>query len=106
MQKVNTFNMHNPLLIYPDFCQPFILSDDASTYALARVLGQERNAVEQPTGYASRQLDKAEINYSTAEKERRKKTIQHHPVSQHLVSVKKCSYISCVKYHHQLTQPF
>lgn len=68
-QKVKEMLTNAPVLSYPDFSKPFILSCDASNYALGCVLSQEIDGVEKPIGYASRQLNNAEINYSTTEKE-------------------------------------
>lgn len=57
------------VLAYPDFKLPFILSVDASGVALGAVLSQLQDGVERPIGYASRQLNAAERNYSATEKE-------------------------------------
>lgn len=58
-----------PVLKYPDFTQPFILSTDASLIAIGAVLSQLYNGQEHPVAFASRQLNKAERNYSTTERE-------------------------------------
>jgi hypothetical protein len=57
-----------PILQYPDFNQSntFILHTDASGYALGAVLS---NGDGRPVAYASRGLNKAELNYATIEKE-------------------------------------
>lgn len=57
------------ILTYPDFNKPFILTTDASEYALGAVLSQVQNNVERPIAFASRTLNKTEINYATNEKE-------------------------------------
>lgn len=57
------------ILAYPDFELPFILTTDASNYALGAVLSQVKDNMEKPIAFASRTLNKAEINYSTTEKE-------------------------------------
>ena len=54
-----------PVLKYLDFTKSFILSTDASAYAIGAVLSQMYNSQEHPVAYASRQLNKAERNYST-----------------------------------------
>lgn len=58
-----------PLLQYPDFSQPFVVTTDASNYAVGAVLSQGSIGKDKPIAYASRTLNKAEGNYSTTEKE-------------------------------------
>lgn len=57
-----------PILDYPDFCpkNEFILQTDSSGYAIGSVLS---NSNGKPVAYASRSLNKAELNYPTIEKE-------------------------------------
>jgi hypothetical protein len=57
------------VLVYPDFSKPFILTTDASKIALAAVLSQEHDGLDRPVGFASRQLNQAERNYSASEQE-------------------------------------
>lgn len=48
----------------------FFLNTDASDYAIGSVLQQEtEKGILKPIAYASRTLNKAELNYSTIEKE-------------------------------------
>ena len=54
-----------PILIYPDFNQPFEITTDASNVALGGVLSQN----DKPIAYISRTLNEHELNYSTIEKE-------------------------------------
>lgn len=58
-----------PLLQYPDFSRPFIVTTDASNYALGAVLSQGTIGSDLPIAYGSRTLSPAEENYSTTEKE-------------------------------------
>ncbi|PNF37360.1 hypothetical protein B7P43_G17830 [Cryptotermes secundus] len=58
-----------PLLQYPDFSKPFILTTDASGYAIGAILNQGKLGQDKPIAYASRTLNKAELNYATVEKE-------------------------------------
>lgn len=58
-----------PVLCYPDFSKPFIVSTDASSIAIGAVLSQLHNGNEHPVAYASRQLNKAEKNYGATERE-------------------------------------
>jgi len=74
-QQTNAFNIlreslcTEPILQYPDFIQPFILTTDASGYAIGGVLSQGKIGKDLPISYVSRVLNKAEQNYSTIEKE-------------------------------------
>jgi hypothetical protein len=56
-----------PLLIYPDFSQPFIVACDASTKAVGAILSQIKDGEERPVAYCSRQLNSAETKYSITE---------------------------------------
>lgn len=58
-----------PVLIYPDFSQPFHLTTDASNDALGAVLSQGEIGNDKPIAFASRSLNDAERKYSTIEKE-------------------------------------
>ena len=57
------------MLQYPDFTQPFLLTTDASGYTVGAVLSQDTEKLQRPLAYASRTLNKAELNYSSVEKE-------------------------------------
>lgn len=72
---IETFNRCKKLLTtshilqYPDFSKPFVLTTDASNYAIGAVLSQGPIGKDKPIAFASRTLAKAEENYSTIEKE-------------------------------------
>eukprot|EP00741_Cyanophora_paradoxa_P023652 tig00021608_g22846.t1 len=60
------------VLGYPDFERPFILSTDASTYAIGAILSQSDGgspARERPIAFISRTLAPAERNYTATELE-------------------------------------
>ena len=58
------------ILAYPDFSKPFILTTDSSSFAIGGVLQQEdANGKLRPLSYFSRRLNKAEMKYSTVERE-------------------------------------
>ena len=86
LKKGNTVNIENneyrqsfevsknllinaPILQYPDFEKQFIVTTDASNFAIGAVLSQNVNGKDMPIAYASRTLNEHEINYSTTEKE-------------------------------------
>ncbi|XP_048515211.1 uncharacterized protein LOC105692809 [Athalia rosae] len=58
-----------PILQYPDFSKPFVLTTDASNYAIGAVLSQGKIGEDLPIAYTSRALQQAEVNYSTTDKE-------------------------------------
>lgn len=57
--------INDPVLSYPDYTKKFVLTTDASNQGLGAVLSQEGH----PCVYISRTLNKAEVNYTTKEKE-------------------------------------
>lgn len=58
-----------PILQYPNFEQPFVLTTDASNFALGAVLSQGEIGKDLPISYASKTLVKHDINKSVIEKE-------------------------------------
>lgn len=58
-----------PILKYPDFTKNFILTTDASNYALGAVLSQGDIGLDLPISYASTTLSKHDINKPIIEKE-------------------------------------
>jgi len=58
-----------PVLAYPNFVLPFILTTDASKVAIAAILSQVRDGKKRPIAYASRQLNTQEQNYIVSEQE-------------------------------------
>ena len=58
-----------PILAYPDFTKPFVLTTDASAIGLGAVLSQGQGKQEKVVSFASRTLNKAERNYSATERE-------------------------------------
>nr|GEX29276.1 reverse transcriptase domain-containing protein [Tanacetum cinerariifolium] len=58
-----------PILIAPNWDQPFELMYDASDYAIGAVLGQRIEKHFWPIHYASKKMNQAEANYTTTKKE-------------------------------------
>ena len=58
-----------PVLAYPDFKSPFILTTDAFKIAIAAILSQVQDGIERPVAYVSRQLNTAERAYPASELE-------------------------------------
>ena len=58
-----------PVLAFPDFKLPFILTTDASKVAIRAILSQVQNGIECPIAFASRQMNNAERAYTVSEQE-------------------------------------
>nr|GFC97343.1 reverse transcriptase domain-containing protein [Tanacetum cinerariifolium] len=58
-----------PILIAPNWDQPFELMYDAIDFAVGAVLGQRIEKHFSPIHYASKTMNQAEANYTTTEKE-------------------------------------
>ncbi|XP_036149749.1 uncharacterized protein LOC118647910 [Monomorium pharaonis] len=58
-----------PVLSYPDWNRPFVLTTDASNEAIGAILSQGTIGKDKPLAFAFRTLNKAETRYSTTEKE-------------------------------------
>jgi hypothetical protein len=69
VQHLKAKTTSQPILQYPDFSKEFILTTDASNAGLEAVLFQGPLGKDFPVAYASRSLNKAEINYTTSDKE-------------------------------------
>ncbi|GJX31009.1 reverse transcriptase domain-containing protein [Tanacetum coccineum] len=57
------------ILVIPDWNLPFELMCDASDFAIGAVLGQRKTKHFRPIHYASKTMTKAQIHYTTTEKE-------------------------------------
>ena len=52
-----------PILVYPDYSQPFTLTTDASNEAIGAVLSQGKIGEDRPIAFASKALNDAESRY-------------------------------------------
>jgi hypothetical protein len=68
-EKLKEILCSDQVLAYPDFNSQFILTTDASKSGVAAILSQVQNGVERPISYASRQLNRAKMNYEASEVE-------------------------------------
>jgi hypothetical protein len=58
-----------PVLAYPNFKEPFILTTDASNYATGAILSQIKEGKEVVIAYGGRKFQEAERKYTTTERE-------------------------------------
>jgi hypothetical protein len=68
-QAFDSLKASESVLAHPRFDQPFILSTDASDYAISAILSQLHDNKGRPISFANRMLNAAERNYSTTQKE-------------------------------------
>ncbi|XP_073049583.1 uncharacterized protein [Primulina eburnea] len=68
-EKIKKALVTAPIMIVPDWKEPFELMCDASDYAVGVVLGQRWEKMFRAIYYASRTMDAAQQNYTTTEKE-------------------------------------
>lgn len=68
-EKMKNVLSSSDILIYPDYNKPFILTTDASDFAIGAVLSQGEIGRDKPIHFASRTLAKSEEGYSVPEKE-------------------------------------
>ena len=66
-QKVREILCSDQVLAYPDYSTHFILTTDESKIAMVALSSQVQNGVERLISYASRQMNRAEQNYSESE---------------------------------------
>jgi hypothetical protein len=69
-QRLKDAIIQDLVLAHPMFGKPFVLRTDASNYGVGAVLSQiDESGEERVVSFASKVLDKAQINYTTSEKE-------------------------------------
>uniref|UniRef100_A0A1Y1L2Y9 RNA-directed DNA polymerase n=2 Tax=Photinus pyralis TaxID=7054 RepID=A0A1Y1L2Y9_PHOPY len=68
-QNLKNALMQPPILQYPRFDKPFVITTDAAKFACGAVLSQVKDGIDLPIAYASRAFTKGELNKSTIEKE-------------------------------------
>ena len=68
-EKLRDIIISEPILQYPNFSKPFIVTTDASDYGIGAILRQREIGQDLPVSYASRTLNDAETKYATIEKE-------------------------------------
>ena len=66
-EELNNRLCTTPVLAYPNFELPFIITTDASKVAVAAILSQVQDDAERVIAYDSRQMKRAEQTYTTSE---------------------------------------
>ena len=67
--KMKSILSSSDILIYADYSKPFVLTTDASDFAIGAVLSQGEIGKDRPIHFASRTLTRTEEKYSVPEKE-------------------------------------
>ena len=62
-QQLKSALTEEPVLQYPDFARPFILTTDASGFSVGAIFSQGKIGQDKPIAYASRTLNPADQNY-------------------------------------------
>ena len=68
-EQLKTSLVNAPVLVFPDFAQPFILSTDACLKGISAILSQRHGEDERVVSYGSRGLRDTERKYSVGELE-------------------------------------
>ena len=68
-EKIKNKMFEAPIVVAPNWGEPFEIMCDANEYAVGAILGQRRENIFKPIYYASKTLNKAQENYTTTEKE-------------------------------------
>lgn len=68
-EKMKSLLSSTDILAYPDHSKPYILTTDASDFAIGAVLSQGEIGKDRPIHFASRSLTRAEEKHSVPEKE-------------------------------------
>lgn len=68
-EKMKSILSSTDVLAYPDHTKPYILTTDASDFAIGAVLSQGEMGKDRPIHFASRSLTRAEEKHSVPEKE-------------------------------------
>ena len=68
-QELKICLLKAPVLAFPDFSKPFLLTTDASGYAVGAILTQVQKGKERLIACTSRVLTKSEKNYSNVDRE-------------------------------------
>lgn len=68
-EQLKTILTSSDILTYPSFDKKFLITTDASNYAIGAVLSQGEIGKDKPIHFASRTLNRTEENFSATEKE-------------------------------------
>ena len=68
-EELKNQSIEAPIVVAPNWGEPFEIMCDASDFAIGVVLGQRPENIFRPIYYASKTLNEAQENYMTIEKE-------------------------------------
>lgn len=68
-EQLKTILTSSDILTYPSFDKKFLITTDASNYAIGAVLSQGEIGKDKPIHFASRTLNRTEENFSATDKE-------------------------------------
>ncbi len=68
-QTLKTKLTTNPIVVYPDFTQPFTIQCDASSFAISGILSQQREGKDRVVAYFSQSLNATERKWATFDRE-------------------------------------
>ncbi|XP_058759839.1 uncharacterized protein LOC131633136 [Vicia villosa] len=94
-----------PVIVAPDWKNPFELMCDASDYAIGAVLGQRKGKIFHVIHYASKVLNDAQVNYATTEKELLAIVYALEKFRSYLIGTKVVIYTDHVAIKYLLTKP-
>ncbi|XP_070028692.1 uncharacterized protein [Nicotiana sylvestris] len=99
LEELKKMLVTTPIIVAPDWVQPFEIMCDASDYALGAVLGQQKDKIMHPIYYASRTLSGAQLNYTMTEKEIMVVVFAFDKFRSYLIGSKKKFYHDCRMYY-------
>ena len=93
-----------PIIIVPDWSEPFEIMCDTNDYAVGDVLGQRREKMFRAVYYSSRTLNGAQLNYTTIEKEMLAVVFACDKFISYIIGSKEIIYIDHAVIHYLFTK--
>ena len=96
--------MSAPILVVPDWIEPFEIMCDASDYAVGVVLGQRKEKIFKAIYYSSQTLKDAQLNYTTIENEMLAVVFAYDKFRSYIIGSKVTIYTDHVAIHYLFTK--